>query len=55
MFDESFFDNMPFDIIGSILLGMIIMDFMWAYRLGIPQKMIRDFKRTFKQYDEYDE
>jgi hypothetical protein len=33
-----------FSVIVSFILGMVVMDFMWAYKMGIPQAMWRRWK-----------
>jgi hypothetical protein len=37
--------------IGAFVLGMIVMDLMWAFKLGIPQKMYRAFKNRNRVED----
>jgi hypothetical protein len=33
-----------FSVIVAFVLGMVVMDFMWAYKMGIPQAMWRRWK-----------
>lgn len=33
-----------FNVIIAFILGMVVMDFMWAYKMGIPQTMWRRWK-----------
>jgi hypothetical protein len=33
-----------FNVIVAFVLGMVVMDFMWAYKMGIPQTMWRRWK-----------
>jgi hypothetical protein len=45
------------DIIIGIVIGMVIMDAMWAWRLGIPQtmyavwKLRRDIKKMLAEQE----
>lgn len=38
-----------FNIIISFIIGMVVMDSMWAWRLGIPQNIWRKFRQKYKR------
>jgi hypothetical protein len=37
--------------IGAFVAGMIVMDLMWAFKLGIPQAMYNRFKNRNRADD----
>lgn len=39
--------------IGAFVVGMIVMDLMWAFKLGLPQRMYDTWKK--RNRDEFTE
>ena len=39
----------------AFIFGMCVMDFMWAWKMGIPQSMWRRFKERKNPKPEYSE
>ena len=41
------------ELLIGIVIGMIVMDFMWAWRMGIPQMMWYRFRNRNKPRPDY--
>ena len=46
--ETTFKDKVMYYMIGSFVLGMIVMDFMWAYKLGLVHRV---YNRVFNKHD----